>query len=306
MEETIDLRELIETVWKGKWIIAGLTVVLVFAAAILSWFVLPEKYESRATLQIANEVQDTGIMSSYIEAEFTPTIFSQRIKNETLMKEAFKEAGIEKKFVKENLSATVQADSNLINLTYEGASAEEVSEHLTLFIDKTKEQMDASVKNTLNELEKTYTFEANQLSDEIEALIEQYNEIVTINNLPEILILQTLVNSQIIMTVSDDQSQALVKVDGTLHNELIQMQAQVASKSAEYRSVLDKYQSVKTGLDSFRPDPFIRTIIEPTIPEKPSAPSKLLNVAIAMIIGLMAGIGIVFFRQYWKNSTPTK
>ncbi len=47
MEETIELRELIETVWKGKWIIAGLTVLFMLVAAIVSWFVLPEQYESK-------------------------------------------------------------------------------------------------------------------------------------------------------------------------------------------------------------------------------------------------------------------
>lgn len=306
MEETIELRELLETIWKGKWIIAGLTALFMLVAAILSWFVLPEKYESKATVQVASEVQDAGIMSSYVAAEFTPVIFSQRIKNEILMNEAFKEKGINEKLVLDDLSATVQANTNLVDLNYTSTSAEKAQEHLTLFISKTKERMNTSVKRTLTELEKTYTSEADQLSGEIESLIEKYNTLIVSNGLPEILIMQTLVNSQIIMTVNDDQTKALTKVNGVLHNELMQMQTQVASKSAEYRSVLDKYQSVKTGLDSFRPDPFVRIIIEPTMPEHQSAPSNLLNIVIAMIIGLMAGLGIVFFRQYWKNSAPTK
>lgn len=306
MEETIELRELLETVWKGKWIIAALTACFLLVAAILSWFVLPEQYESKATVQVASEVQDTGIMASYVAAEFTPVIFSQRIKNKTLMSGIFEEKGINEKLNMDDLSATIQANTNLVDLTYTSSSADKAQEHLTLFIEKTKERMNTSVKNTLTELEKTYSSEANLLSDEMESLIGKYNTLIESNGLPEILIMQTLVNSQIIMNVSDDQTQALTKVNGALHNELMQMQAQLESKSAEYHRVLEKYQSVKTGIDSFRPDPFIRTINEPTIPEQPSAPSKLLNVAIAMIIGLLAGLGIVFFRQYWKNSVPTK
>lgn len=306
MEETIELRELIETVWKGKWIIAGLTVLFMLIAAILSWFVLSEKYESKATVQVASEIQDSGIMSSYVAAEFTPVIFSQRIKNEMLMKEAFEEKGINEQLDLDDLSATVQANTNLIELKYTSTSAEKAQEHLSIFISTAKERMNKSVKRTLTELEKTYTSEANQLSGEIESLIEKYNKLIVSNSLPEILIMQTLVNSQIIMTVSDEQTQALANINGALHNELMQMQVQVASKSTEYGKVLDKFQSVKTGLDSFRPDPFVRMIIEPTIPEYPSAPSKLLNVALAMIIGLISGLAIVFFRQYWKKSEPTK
>lgn len=306
MEETIDLRELIETVWKGKWIIAVLTIVFMLVAAIVSWFVLPEQYESKAIVQVASEVQDTGIMSSYVAAEFTPIIFSQRIKDPTLMNEAFVAQGIKEKFSRNDLSATVQANTNLIDLTYKSESADNAHEHLTLFINETKERMNTSVKNTLNELEKTYSSEAKLLSGEIETIVERYNKVIISNGLPEILIMQTLVSSQIILAVTDEQTKALAKVNGTLHNELMHMQAQVDSKSTEYRKVLEKYQSVNTGKDSFRPDAFIRTIVEPTIPENPSSPSKLLNVAIAMIIGLMAGLGIVFSQEYWKKSELTK
>jgi len=305
MEETIELRELIETIWKGKWIIAALTVSFMLLAAVVSWFVLPEKYESTATVQVASEVQDTGIMSSYVAAEFTPSIFSQRIQNEQLMNEALEENGSDDEFHASNLSATVQSNTNLIDLNYTSSSADKAHDHLELFINKTKERMNTSVKNTLNQLEETYTAESEQLSSEIETIVEKYNNIIVSNELPEILIMQTMVNSQIILSINDTQTQALTKVDGKLHNELMQMQAEIESKSTEYRKVLDQYQSVKTGLDSFRPDPFIRVIVEPTLAENPASPNKTLNVAIAMVIGLMAGVGIVFFREYWKNSAPT-
>ncbi|AOV08791.1 Wzz/FepE/Etk N-terminal domain-containing protein [Sporosarcina ureilytica] len=306
MEETIELRELIETIWKGKWIIAGLTALFMLIAAGLSWFVLDEKFESKATVQVASEVQDTGIMSSYVAAEFTPVIFSQRIQNTQLMNEALEESGISGKFNSSNLSVAVQANTNLVDLTYTSSNANQAHDHLELFINKTKERMNTSVKNTLNELEKTYTSESNQLSEEIETLVETYNKLIVSNDLPEILIMQTMVNSQLMLTINDDQVKGLAQVSGSLHNELMQMQAQIETKSEEYRKVLGKYQSVKTGLDSFRPDPFIRTIIEPTLAEGHSAPNKMLNIVIAMIIGLMAGIGIVFFREYWKNSVTAK
>lgn len=306
MEETIELRQLIEIVWKGKWIIAGVTALFLFIGAILSWFIIPEQYESKATVQVASEAQDAGIMSSYVAAEFTPVIFTQRIKNPTLMNEALKETGSKEKFDVDRLSVNTQANTNLVELKYTALNPVSAQKELSLFIQKTKERMNLSVKNTLNELEKTYTSESKYLSGEIEVLIGQYNERIIKNDLPEILIMQTLIGSQIITPVAEEQMNALSKVDGALQNELMQMQAQITSKSAEYQRVLDKYQSVKIGLDSFRPDPFIRQIVAPTLPENPSAPNKLLNVAIALIIGLMIGIGIVFFREYWKTSVPAK
>ena len=84
------------------------------------------------------------------------------------------------------------------------------------------------------------------------------------------------------------------------------MQAQIQTKSEEYRKVLADYQAVQTGLNSFKPDPYVRVIAEPTLAEGPTSPSKALNVAIALVIGVMLSLGVVFFRHYWRNSATVK
>lgn len=81
-----------------------------------------------------------------------------------------------------------------------------------------------SVKNTLEELEETYASESKHVSEEIKALVGEYNEKVAANSLPEILILQTFISSQINTPVTDDKMDALSKVNGTLHNNLMQVQ----------------------------------------------------------------------------------
>lgn len=50
MEEEINLRELIETLWKGKLMIIGVTIVAVLVAGVISFFILPKKYETRAAI----------------------------------------------------------------------------------------------------------------------------------------------------------------------------------------------------------------------------------------------------------------
>ena len=41
-----------------------------------------------------------------------------------------------------------------------------------------------------------------------------------------------------------------------------------------------------------------------TIPVSPVAPNKMMNIAIAAVLGLMLGIFIVLFRDYWQKSKP--
>lgn len=46
----------------------------------------------------------------------------------------------------------------------------------------------------------------------------------------------------------------------------------------------------------------INIISQSPVPMKPVAPRKMLNVAIAGVLGLMVGVFIVFFKDYWEKS----
>lgn len=308
MEETVELRELLGIVWKGKSIIAICTIACLFLTGIVSWFVLEEKFESKAVVQVASAVQDTGIMANYVATEFTPTIYAQRIQNKPIMKKALQDAGIKIKYNEKNLVAKVDADpaKNLVELTFIANSSKEAQQQLQILMEATKQKMNESVQSTLQDLEVTYNTEANALTKEIDSIIEQYNKIIRENNLPKILILQTILNTEMIFNISEEQSATLSNVNGNLQNQLLQLQAQIQTKSEEYRKTLANYQSVKTGLDSFKPDPFIRVIAEPTLAEEATSPNKMLNLAVGLVIGMILGISIVFFRQYWRNSPVMK
>lgn len=308
MEETIELRELLEIIWKGKAVIAGCTIVCMLLSGITSWFVLDEKYESKAVVQVASAVQDTGIMANYVATEFTPTIYAQRIQNKPIMKQALSDAGIKVNYNDKNLVATVDADpaKSLVELTFTSSSAKEAQQQLQILMDATKQKMNESVQITLQDLEINYKTKSTTLTKEIDGIIEQYNKIILENNLPELLILQTILNTEITLNISEEQTKALANVTGNLQNQLLQMQAQIQTKSEEYRKALADYQSVKTGLDSFKPDPFIRVIAEPTMAEKPSSPNNMLNLAIGLVVGMLLGLSVVFFRHYWKNSAIVK
>ncbi|WP_421663824.1 Wzz/FepE/Etk N-terminal domain-containing protein [Lysinibacillus telephonicus] len=306
MEETIDLREVIDILLKGKWLIAIIVVVCILLASIASWLIIPEKYESKAAVQIASNAQDTEILASYIAYEFTPQVFSQRVKNETIINEGFQNEGLKNEFNQKSLSVTQEPNTNLINLTYTSDSSTNAQKELQTIISITKNEMNKSVQKTLQDLESTYKTESESLTGEIESIIKEYNSIIQKNNLPEILILQTILNTDIVLNISEEQTKALSNLSGPLQNQLLQLQAQIQAKSEEYRRVLADYQSVKTGIESFKPDPFIRVIVEPTLAENSASPNILLNLVIGLVLGLMIGFGLVFFREYWRNSAPLK
>lgn len=301
MEETIELREIIDVILKGKWVIAICTIFSLLFTGIVSWFVLEEQYESKAVVQINSGVQDAGIMASYVATEFTPMVYMQRLQNVEQNKKYFKDNGAIE-FISKNLTVSNQANTNLVELKYVANNPEVAQKGLKLLMEKTKSEVSSSLKETLNQLEQTYLKESDSLSTEIEQLMSSYNAVITKNELPEILILQTISSSQFVLNLTKEQSSALSNVTGAIQNELLQLKAQIDIKSLEYHSVLTKFQSVKTGLDSFKADPFIQVIIDPTLAEFTTSPNKVLNLAIGLVLGLMIGIGLVFFRFYWKES----
>lgn len=290
MEAKIELREIIEIIIKGKWIIALVLLISIIFSSVLSWFVIDEKYESNAIIQIVNTEQNVGILESLIAKEFTTEVFLQRVQN------------LEKN--KKKLSATIEGNSSLITLKYFDNSSQEAQRSLQKIINTTTAEMDTSVQKTLSDYEDSLLIQAEVLSNEIEKLMNEYNNLIHSNNLPEVLILQTVSSSQFVLELTSEQTNSLKKIDGKIQNQLLQLKAQIDAKSNEYGQALEKYESLNKGLESFTPNLFVRVIQEPTLPEAPS--SKLINLAIGSVFGIILGIGIVFFRYYWKNSEPVK
>ena len=304
-EETIDLRELIEIIWNGKKTIIVSIIVAVIVAALLSIFVLDKKYESKATVQITSNTATEGIVKQYIDSEFTNQIFAERIKSQVFIEEIFNES-VGSKVSNKDLTVSIDAVTSMISLTYTSGTPEKSNNVLTTLIKEQKIAMANALQNQFTLLADSYTKESKKLSNEIKDLIKLYNMTVKTNKLPEILILQSMVENQLILDLTQEQQESLVNVDGEIQNELMQLQERIESKSEEYRKVLDQYQSVLTNIESFSPDPLIKTIIEPTVPETPNSPNTLLNIALSIVLGAMIGLGIVFIRNYWQETSPNK
>lgn len=301
-EEAIDLRELIEIVWKGKVVVIISIIATMLIAGLLSVFVLEKKYESKATIQITSNTVAEGIVKQYIDSEFTGQVFVERIKDQAFIDQIFNV--VSKNVSNANLNVNIDPSTALISLSYTSADPNKSSEVLTKLISEQKAMMSESLQNEFTLLADSYIKENKKLSDEIRDLIKLYNGTVRSNNLPEILILQSMVPNQLILNVTEEQQASLVNVDGEIQNKLIQLQAKIDSKLVEYRNILGQYQSVLTNIERFRPDPLIKIIIEPTIPAGPSSPNILLNIAIGLVMGAIIGLGIVFMKKYWRETSP--
>lgn len=92
-----------------------------------------------------------------------------------------------------------------------------------------------------------------------------------------------------------------IELQDKVHEEqLVQQKVDIAKKT--YEAFVKKYEELKVAESSKIGESSI-TIMSKAYPStKPVAPRKTLNVAIALVLGLMVGVFVAFFQEYWQST----
>ncbi|MDN5375974.1 MAG: hypothetical protein PWQ39_1014 [Thermacetogenium sp.] len=185
-EEFIDLRSILKVIGKWRKVIIGGTLLAVLTAALLSFFVLPPVYEAKALLlvtQATDKQQSVQPSGEGVEGVVEPltripvltiNTYLGQLQSEELMRRVISRLKLDPavytpKSLAQMVNASVQKDSNLIELTVQnsdpklaaGIANAVCKEFLELLSQKNQEQMGRSVdllqkqrQQTEKELEK--------------------------------------------------------------------------------------------------------------------------------------------------------
>lgn len=170
-EEFIDLRSILKVIGKWRKVIIGGTLLAVLTAALLSFFVLPPVYEAKALLLVtlATDKQQTAQQSGEgVEGVVEPltripvltiNTYLGQLQSEELMRRVIGRLKLDPavytpKSLAQMVNASVQKDSNLIELTVQNSDpklAADIAnavckEFLELLSQKNQEQMGRSVE----------------------------------------------------------------------------------------------------------------------------------------------------------------
>jgi uncharacterized protein involved in exopolysaccharide biosynthesis len=80
------------------------------------------------------------------------------------------------------------------------------------------------------------------------------------------------------------------------------IQRKVELSQGTYDTFLNKYEEIRIAESTEIGDSTINIISQAAIPETPTGPRRMLNLAIAGVLGMMAGVFISFFKAYWQTS----
>jgi capsular polysaccharide biosynthesis protein len=109
-----------------------------------------------------------------------------------------------------------------------------------------------------------------------------------------------MIRTKINTTQKELESLQLELADKEHSQQMIQRNVDVSQGT--YDAFINKYEEIRITESTEVGDSTINIISQAVVPEKPTGPRKMFNLAIAGVLGMIIGMFIAFFKEYWQTS----
>jgi polysaccharide biosynthesis transport protein len=230
VQDSFTIREMIESIWEGKIIIAIITVITVVLSALMSFFIIPEKYEAQIVI-IATPVNfalsDSPVPDKIIEnltrlPNLTIDIYLQQIKSPAVFDRTIKKLALRNK------------DGRPIS------------------INKLASQVTVANTPNTNQIEiKVIDQDAETAVLIINTLVDVYTEYVTEKCSEQIQLVTDLIEQQIAVETRklDEKSQALTQF-WTVNGNIDVLKKEVATLGDQIVSYREDLRDIEALIDS--------------------------------------------------------
>lgn len=323
--EEISLREIIEILLRGKKIIALITLIAVLISGVFSFFIIKPTYEVTSAIiikdingkdsnsTIGKLLNENDMSISTLISAFDNIITGPKILNEA--KEISPEwENITTGTLDSIIDVSLVNDSSTVNVTTKANLPEDavalnniVTNRFQEFIEEQNyDLLDSKVKSVKTQLEVDISLLEEKIKKEEEELAKLDKVLVykkSISNDPYLLDLAAEIGNTNVVSISnltvenEEPNPAYIKVlDSLTSNKLA-----LNSLESDYNELINAENQLEeisknTGMKAT----VVREAIEP---ENPVSPNKMMNLAIAGILGLMIGVFYVFIMEYWRSTS---
>jgi succinoglycan biosynthesis transport protein ExoP len=334
MEQEISLREIIEIILKGKWIILIVTVIAIFISGIYSFFIVSPTYETNSLVRIQQNTSDTAKSKVDLNA-FVESLKSDSSINRIIDKlkldsntyninsirnliqlEVVKDTSVMKIKVKGGDSLLITNIANL--LAYELGNRIEITEQSQTIVESQDKLEDLMEKITISKSELT------EAQKQLESIPEKQ---VIRQRLAEDDLLKDLLKESNSSSVSDIaalqlESESLNPAYNLLQTRIAELTITLTSLQTEEQNLRAKIvmsterineldvQLLQEKLTAKTSDRLLSgyqaVFISPAIqPSEPVGPNKMMNIIFAVIISGMISVLFIFFSSYMRNTSKT-
>lgn len=307
MQEEISLREYIDVIYKGKFIIISITVAALLLAGVLSYFVIEPTYETKATILI-NGVQDQGDeFSLYLNEIVSPQVYSERIVSSQLLKQVIEKYNLNEwdiQSLKRNIRVEFEKESKIMTISLKGNNPKLIQKTLEAIITESYSFIGETISNRFTKIADQYKGQLTEEKGKLKVALKEYNEVRASEGLPTIVLLDALTSEekQYILNVDERYLDELQDLNKSQQVEFEKLNHQVNILTELYNDYSEKYEKARSASQLFDLENIVTLIAQPQLPSNPVSPNKGLNMAVAVLIGFVMGTSIVLFRNYWENT----
>lgn len=310
MEQEISLRELIEIILNGKWFIAIITGIAILISGIVSFFVLEPVYEARATINIRSNEENgnANYLARYVEQVTSHAVMTDTLNRLGIDREEMSITGL-----RDKIDTEIVKDTPLIRIKVTDSDPEFASQLTNQIATSFIQYMNRQEQDELRAIARS---DVEKIEAELEihqATMEKLEE--ELSNTPEFIVIQrSLAQDSYLHAIEAEQRRdaaqagSLQLIDEEINPVYTSLQQSITNLRVEMKKLEAQKEELEeriaeTGFISARHI----IVTSPAIPpERPIAPKKSLNVAIAAVLGLMISLFIVFFRHYWQSTAPSQ
>jgi Capsular polysaccharide biosynthesis protein len=330
MEQEISLREIIEIVLKGKWVIIVVTGVVVLLVAILNFFVLSPVYESNSMVRIAESGKE-GVkpieMNSFIE-----TVKSDAAINRLIEKLNLDPAVHTINSLKEQISTEVIKEINVMKIKVSGSDALLNTNIANFLAYELGNRVDSTARSrSIVEDQR----KLKDLSDEVESTKKQLEEAKSqLAVIPEKQKTTQAISENPLLTVvaqrggeatrdflglqleSETVNPAYTAVQTQIANISISLTKLVTEEANINKRIQENTDKINALGNQIQQEKLTARVsdrllggeqaifVSPALePLSPVGPNKILNMAIAAVLGGMVSVLYVFLSNYMRNSS---
>ena len=305
-EEVISLREIIETVLRGKWIIIGITSVFTVLAIIYSFFITNPVYESKATILVSNIEQPIGNLNEYVNNATSTNIVVSVMQSPEVIEKTIDDLNLERSvssLLNSLTLSTNESNDSLIELRLQGTDYDNLSKIIDQLIMNTKDVITGRVNTYISSYENLYYEKINEEQAQLSEFIQEYNELEDAYGLPLLVLFQQNASgSEYVLEANEDLLSELRELDKATQVEYEQISNRIDQANNRVQEFFVNYNNAVTAQSLELIDERINVFSEAFTGSSPVKPNKVLNTAVAFVLGLMVSIGFIFLRAYWTGS----
>jgi len=305
MEEEISLREIIETLLNGKWIIAGITAFAVLLSGIFSFFLIEPTYQTKSTIMINNLNQSNGALNGYLNDMVSTEKYMAYLQSPQVLQKTIDDRGLDRttSSLENAIELNNEEKSNLISISITGKDRKEIPKILSSLILNSKEIVTSKIQSQVDTLLTEYQNEMDEQQKKLNDTIDRYNELKAGAGLPTLILFQNSASgSQYTLEANRELLEELRNLQKEDQVQYEKINHKINKLTNMYNNYYGKYEDAQNVDASSYVDNKVTILSESMVPENPVSPNKKLNVAIGLVIGLMIGIGVVFLMSYWRNT----